>query len=273
MSDAASDELAIKGEPETKAADMRIGFRAADTEEAQVALAQLRDRYGDADNAEADVLVALGGDGFMLETLHATMERPVPIYGMNLGTVGFLLNEFQSDQLIERLDDAVAVGLHPLRMRAKGQDGTILDGLAINEVSLFRETRQAARIRISIDGIIRMEELVCDGILVATPAGSTAYNLSAHGPILPTGSKLLALTPINAFRPRRWRGALLPNSSHFRFDVMDPDKRPISAVADYTEIRNVVSVEVWEDHTENLTLLFDPEHDLEERILNEQFVP
>ena len=273
LSEIAQEKLRGADGPDTKAADMRIGFRAAETEEAQAALAQLRDRYGDADNNEADVLVALGGDGFMLETLHAIMERPVPIYGMNLGTVGFLLNEFQSDQLIERLDEAVAVGLHPLRMRAVGRDGTILDGLAINEVSLFRETRQAAQIKISIDGVIRMEELVCDGILVATPAGSTAYNLSAHGPILPTGSKLLALTPINAFRPRRWRGALLPNSSHFRFDVMDPGKRPVSAVADYAEIRDVVSVEVWEDHSENLTLLFDPEHDLEERILNEQFVP
>ncbi len=273
MSDRTPEELEIQDPSETKAADMRIGFRAAETEEAQAALAQLRNLYGDADNKEADVLVALGGDGFMLETLHAIMERPVPIYGMNLGTVGFLLNEFQSDQLIERLDDAVAVGLHPLRMRAAGRDGTVLDGLAINEVSLFRETRQAAQIKISIDGVIRMDELVCDGILVATPAGSTAYNLSAHGPILPTGSNLLALTPINAFRPRRWRGALLPSSSHFRFDVMDPDKRPVSAVADYTEIRDVAGVEVWEDHTESLTLLFDPEHELEERILNEQFVP
>ncbi|MGI9416647.1 MAG: NAD kinase [Geminicoccaceae bacterium] len=267
MSAALPDEL------ETAAADRRIGFRAADTEEAQAALETLRDRYGDAPNEEADVLVALGGDGFMLETLHAIMERPVPIYGMNLGTVGFLLNEFHGEGLAERLDEAVPIGLYPLRMQAESQDGTVLDGTAINEVSLFRETRQAAHIRISIDGVIRMEELVCDGVMVATPAGSTAYNLSAHGPILPTGSKLLALTPINAFRPRRWRGALLPDSSHFRFDVMSPKKRPVSAVADYTEIRDVVHVEVWEDHTKNLTLLFDPEHDLEERILNEQFVP
>lgn len=263
----------LPDEPEMKAADMRIGFRAADSEEARSALAKLRHRYGDAANDEADVLVALGGDGFMLETLHATMERPVPIYGMNLGTVGFLLNEFQSNQLIERLDDAVAVGLHPLRMRATLDDGTVRGGLAINEVSLFRETRQAAKIRISIDGVIRMEELVCDGVMVATPAGSTAYNLSAHGPILPTTSKLLALTPINAFRPRRWRGAIMPNNSHFRFEVMSHKKRPVSAVADSTEMRDVTEVEVWEDHTKSLTLLFDPEHDLEERILNEQFVP
>ena len=267
MSDALPEGLEID------AADMRIGFRAADTKEARAALASLRARYGDAADDEADVLVALGGDGFMLETLHATMERPVPIYGMNLGTVGFLLNEFQSDGLTERLAEAVAVGLHPLRMKAEAQDGRVLDGIAINEVSLFRETRQAARIQISIDNVIRMEELVCDGVMVATPAGSTAYNLSAHGPILPTGSKLLALTPINAFRPRRWRGALLANSSHFRFDVLSPEKRPVSAVADYTELRDVVRVEVWEDHSQCLTLLFDPEHDLEERILNEQFVP
>ena len=172
-----------------------------------------------------------------------------------------------------RLENAVAIDLHPLRMRAITQDGGSLDGIAINEVSLFRETRQAAHIRIAIDDVIRMQELVCDGIMVATPAGSTAYNLSAHGPILPTGSKLLALTPINAFRPRRWRGALLPNSSHFRFEVISPKKRPVSAVADYTEIRDVVQVEVWEDHSKSLTLLFDPEHDLEERILTEQFVP
>ena len=266
-----SDE--VPDEPEISAADQRIGFRAADTEEAQAALETLRRRYGDASDDEADLLVALGGDGFMLETLHATMERPVPIYGMNLGTVGFLLNEFHGDGLVERLDEAVAVGLHPLRMKAERQDGEVLDGIAINEVSLFRETRQAARIRIAIDGVIRMEELVCDGVMVATPAGSTAYNLSAHGPILPTSSKLLALTPINAFRPRRWRGALLPDSSQFRFEVMSPKKRPVSAVADYTEIRDVVRVEVWEDHSKCLTLLFDPEHDLEERILNEQFVP
>jgi NAD+ kinase len=267
LSDAFSDD------PEIKAANMRIGFRAADTEEARDALSELRTLYGDASDDEADLLVALGGDGFMLETLHATMERPVPIYGMNLGTVGFLLNEFRSERLHERLDQAAAVGLHPLRMRSVRRDGTTEDGTAINEVSLFRETRQAAKIRISIDGVVRMPELVCDGVMVATPAGSTAYNLSAHGPILPTGSKLLALTPINAFRPRRWRGALLPSSSHFRFEVLNPKKRPVSAVADYTEIRDVVDVDVWEDHSKCLTLLFDPEHDLEERILNEQFVP
>lgn len=251
----------------------RVGFRAADTPEAQQALDELKSLYGDVGDDEADILVALGGDGFMLETLHHIMEHPVPIYGMNLGTVGFLLNEYRSDFLRERLSQAAQVELHPLRMRAEMSDGSVNHGLAINEVSLFRETRQAAQIKIVIDGVARMPELVCDGVLVATPAGSTAYNLSAHGPILPTGANLLALTPINAFRPRRWRGALLPSSSHFRFEVMDAKKRPVSAVADYTEIRDVVSVEVWEDRTNSLILLFDPEHDLEERILNEQFVP
>ncbi len=250
-----------------------IGFRAADTAEAQAALRELKDHYGDTTDEEADALVALGGDGFMLETLHSIMERPIPIYGMNLGRIGFLLNEYRRGSLRRRLLDAVQVALHPLRMRAEMSDGEVRHGLAINEVSLFRETRQAAQIKIIIDGVARMPELVCDGVLVATPAGSTAYNLSAHGPILPTGANLLALTPINAFRPRRWRGALLPSNSHFRFEVKDSEKRPVSAVADYTEIRDVISVEVWEDRSNSLTLLFDPEHDLEERILNEQFVP
>jgi NAD+ kinase len=266
-----TDAIAYEKRIETQLA--RIGFRAADTPEAQQALADLKALYGDAPDEEADVLVALGGDGFMLETLHSIMERPVPIYGMNLGTVGFLLNEYRSARLRERLEQAARVALRPLRMRARMRNGSIEDGLAINEVSLFRETRQAAQIKIAIDGVVRMPELVCDGVLVATPAGSTAYNLSAHGPILPTGANLVALTPINAFRPRRWRGALLPRSSHFRFDVVDPGKRPVSAVADYTEIRDVMSVDVWEDPTNSLTLMFDPEHDLEERILNEQFVP
>jgi NAD+ kinase len=250
-----------------------IGFRAADTPEAQAGLAALQARYDHVPPAAADVIVALGGDGFMLETLHAAIERPVPIYGMNLGTVGFLLNSYREDRLIERLDRAVAAPLHPLRMRARCRDGRIEHGLGINEVSLFRETRQAASLRIEIDGVVRLEQLVCDGVLVATAAGSTAYNLSAHGPILPVGANLLALTPISPFRPRRWRGALLPGRSHFRISVLDPKKRPVSAVADYTEIRDVVEVEAWEDRDIALTLLFDPEHNLEERILKEQFVP
>jgi len=250
-----------------------IGFRAADTPEAQAALTALGDAYPHVPAEEADVIVALGGDGFMLETLHASIARTVPIYGMNLGTVGFLLNEYRVDGLLEKLRTAVRVALHPLRMRALRRSGELEDGLGINEVSLFRETRQAANLSVEIDDVVRLPELVCDGILVATPAGSTAYNLSAHGPILPPGANLLALTPISAFRPRRWRGALLPSRTRFRFRVGDPIKRPVSAVADYTEIRDVVEVQVWEEPEITLTLLFDPEHNLEERILKEQFVP
>jgi NAD+ kinase len=251
----------------------KIGFRAAPAPEAQAALQQLSATYPHVPAEQADVIVALGGDGFMLETLHSCIERPVPIYGMNLGTVGFLLNDYQADHLHENLEKAVAVPLHPLRMRALRSDGQEEDGLGINEVSLFRQTYQAAKLCIAIDEVVRLPELVCDGVLVATPAGSTAYNLSAHGPILPTGANLLALTPISAFRPRRWRGALLPSKTRFCFRVIDPDKRPVSAVADSTEIRDVVEVAVWADETITLTLLFDPEHNLEERILKEQFVP
>ena len=250
-----------------------IGFRAANAPEAQAGLAALTARYDHVPPEHADIIVALGGDGFMLETLHACIGRAVPIYGMNLGTVGFLLNSYHENGLPERLDKAVPVPLHPLRMRALRRDGAVEDGLGINEVSLFRETRQAANLRIEIDGVVRLEQLVCDGVLVATAAGSTAYNLSAHGPILPVGANLLALTPISPFRPRRWRGALLPSRSRFRISVADPVKRPVSAVADYTEIRDVVEVEAWEDRDISLTLLFDPEHNLEERILTEQFVP
>ena len=251
----------------------RIGFRAADTIEAQAGLADLQAAYPHVPVEDADVIVALGGDGFMLETLHSCIERPVPIYGMNLGTVGFLLNEYRVDGLAERLAQGVSAPLHPLRMRATCRNGKIENGLGINEVSLFRETRQAANIAIEIDGVVRLDNLICDGILVATPAGSTAYNLSAHGPILPVGANLLALTPISAFRPRRWRGALLPSKTRFRFTAIHPAKRPVSAVADYTEIRDVTDVAVWEDRSITLTLLFDPEHNMEERILKEQFVP
>jgi NAD+ kinase len=251
----------------------KIGFRAARGPEAQAALEQLSTTYPHVPADEADVIVVLGGDGFMLETLHACIDRPVPVYGMNLGTVGFLLNDYKVERLHENLEKAVAVPLHPLRMRALRRDGTQEHGLGINEVSLFRQTHQAAKLCITIDGVVRLPELVCDGVLVATPAGSTAYNLSAHGPILPTGANLLALTPISAFRPRRWRGALLPSKTRFCFKVNDPAKRPVSAVADSTEIRDVVEVAVWADQSITLTLLFDQEHNLEERILNEQFVP
>jgi NAD+ kinase len=252
---------------------MRIAFRAAPTPDAQRALADLNAAYATVAPEEAEVVVALGGDGFMLETLHRYLDRRIPIYGMNLGTVGFLLNAYCPGGLLGRIQAAGRVDLYPLRMKAVRPDGEVQVGLAINEVSIFRETRQAASLAIEIDGICRMPELVCDGVLVATPAGSTAYNLSAHGPIIPLGANLLALTPISPFRPRRWRGALLPSRSRFAIKVLDPAKRPVSAVADFTEIRDVASVEIWEDRTLSLRLLFDPEHNLEERILKEQFVP
>ena len=251
----------------------RIGFRASDVPEAQQALAALRARYGHVPPEEAEVIVVLGGDGFMLETLHAFIDRRLPIYGMNLGTIGFLLNAYREEGLLERLAAAVSAPLHPLRMCVRCQNGKAHLGLGINEVSLFRETRQAAQLEIRIDGVTRMAELVCDGVLVATPAGSTAYNLSAGGPIIPIGADLLALTAISPFRPRRWRSALLPSTARFVIRVKNPAKRPVSAVADYTEIRDVVEVEVWEDRSITQELLFDPEHNLEERILMEQFMP
>lgn len=252
---------------------MRIAFLAADSPEAQRALAELEARYRHVEPDEAEVLVALGGDGFMLETLHSNLQRRLPIYGMNLGTVGFLLNEYRADGLPERIAAATPVDLYPLRMRATLASGELCSGLAINEVSLFRETRQAAWLAIDIDGICRLPQLVCDGVLVATPAGSTAYNLSAHGSIIPLGAELLALTPISPFRPRRWRGALLPSATRFTIRVLDPIKRPVGAVADQTEVRDVVEVEIFEDRRIAFRMLFDPEHNLEERILKEQFIP
>jgi NAD+ kinase len=250
-----------------------IAFVAADSEAANAALGRLQSRYPHVQPDQADVIVALGGDGLMLETLHRHIGRGVPIYGMNRGTVGFLMNAYREHALVERLDRAQAVTLHPLNMQARMADGSTVEARAINEVSLLRETRQAAKLRIRVDGKVRLDELICDGILIATPAGSTAYNLSAHGPIIPLGAGILALTPISAFRPRRWRGALLPHTAKVVFEVLEADKRPVSAVADYTEAREVVEVEVREDRSIGLTLLFDPEHNLEERILAEQFLP
>ncbi len=246
---------------------------ASDTPEATEAKARLEARYDTADVDKAEVIVALGGDGFMLETLHRFMDRSVPIYGMNCGTIGFLMNQFVEDGLDKRVAAAQPVTLHPLRMRADTVDGKTSEALAINEVSLLRESRQAAKIGISIDGVKRMEELICDGVLLATPAGSTAYNLSAHGPIVPIGAQLLALTPISVFRPRRWRGALLPARAEVIFEVHEAAKRPVSATADFTEVRDVVRVAVHEDQSVDLNLLFDPEHNLEERIIKEQFQP
>jgi NAD+ kinase len=246
---------------------------ASDTEEAQTARRRLEARYSTVPPEQAEIIVALGGDGLMLETLHASIPRGIPIYGMNRGTVGFLMNNFNEEDLPERLARAERVTLHPLRMAAWSVDGTHTDALAINEVSLLRLRRQAAHIRIAIDGEVHMEQLVCDGVMVATPAGSTAYNVSAYGPIVPIGAPLLALTPISAFRPRRWRGALLPNTARVAFEILDPEKRPVSATADFTEVRNVARIEVHEDTGVSLHLLFDPEHNLQKRIIREQFLP
>lgn len=252
----------------------RIAFRASRTPVAQAAYRDLVGRYGDAPLEEAQVIVAIGGDGFMLETLHDTLVSGLPVFGIHRGTIGFLMNETfgptESD-LPRRLAEADPAVIHPLCMTAMDKDGTVHEALAINEVSLLRETRQTAKIRISIDGKERMSELICDGVLVSTPAGSTAYNLSAHGPILPIEARLLALTPISAFRPRRWRGAILPHKALVRFDVLEPEKRPVSAVADATEIRHVQSVVVAEDRSVGITILFDKGHNLDERILMEQF--
>jgi NAD+ kinase len=249
---------------------VRIAFLAAQTEAAQAARAVLAARYGDPDPAGADVIVALGGDGAMLETQHRFLGANRPVYGMNRGSVGFLMNEYREETLPERLAAAQAAQLHPLRMRADAAEGPA-EALAINEVSLLRETRQAAKLRILVDGKARLAELVCDGVIISTPAGSTAYNLSAHGPIVPLDARLLPLTPISAFRPRRWRGALLPSSAGVVFEVLEPDKRPVSATADYTEVRDVRRVEVREDRDVTLTMLFDPDHSLSERIIAEQF--
>jgi NAD+ kinase len=251
----------------------RIAFVAASTTSARRARERLRKRYHAVPPSVADVIVVLGGDGTMLEMLHKYFERRVPLYGMNRGTVGFLLNDYREARLIERLETAQQVELHPLSMRAVTVDGTSHHAYCINEVALLRETRQAAKLQLSVDGQVRMKELVCDGAIIATPAGSTAYNLSAHGPIVPLGADLLALTPISAFRPRRWRGALLPATAEVVIEIKEPRKRPVSAVADYTEVRDVQHVRIREDRDIVFTLLFDPEHNLEERILNEQFVP
>ena len=251
----------------------KITFMASETPQANAALVKLRDRYDDVGPENAEVIVVLGGDGFMLSVLHDTRHMDLPIYGMNQGTVGFLMNRFSEDDLPARIEAAQMATLHPLAMTAIDGSGLEHEAMAINEVSVFRETRQAAKIRISIDGNVRLDELVCDGVLVATPAGSTAYNLSAHGPILPLEAEILALTPISAFRPRRWRGALLPSTAHVHFDVLEPEWRPVSVVADNQEIRDVRAIDVVENLAAQLYLLFHPEHNLEERILNEQFIP
>ncbi len=246
-------------------------FSASTAPEAQAALRELTKLYGDA-KANADVIVALGGDGLMLQTVHKTYKRGLPIFGMNCGSVGFLMNDYSPRDLLARLDITEAQAIHPLKMKVKTAGGKTSTALAFNEVSMLRETRQAAKIRVSIDGRVRLDELICDGILLSTPAGSTAYNLSVHGPILPIDAPLLALTPISAFRPRRWRGALVPRSAKVTFEMLEADKRPVSAVADHIEVREVVEVAVAEDQSASVTILFDPDRSLQERILAEQFV-
>ena len=249
----------------------RIRFCAAATEQAAAARARLAAAHGDAPLDSAAVVVALGGDGCMLETQHRLLGRNLPVYGMNCGSVGFLMNDYREEDLPRRLAEAQAAELHPLRMVTTDAAGSTAEALAINEVSLLRETRQAAKLRILVDSKIRLPELICDGIIVATPAGSTAYNLSAHGPIVPLGANLLPMTPISAFRPRRWRGALLPSDAEVVFEILEAEKRPVAAVADYTEVRDIRRVEVREDRTVSLTMLFDPDHGLSERIIAEQF--
>jgi len=249
---------------------MKLAFTASARPEAQEALRRLRHTHGEVGEADAEIIVALGGDGHMLETLRRRLKDKKPVYGMNRGTVGFLMNDFHSDDLLDRLAMAKPVTVRPLVAHCETAAG-VVEERAFNEVSLLRQTAQTAKLRISIDGAERMAELLCDGIMVATPPGSTAYNFSAHGPILPIDSRLLALTPISAFRPRRWRGALLPHRAHVRIEVLEADRRPVSASADNVETRHVLAVDIHEDPTTRLTLLFDPGHALEERVLREQF--
>lgn len=234
-------------------------------------MARLVSAYGNYEADQAEVIVALGGDGFMLETLHRFLGRDIAVYGMNCGSVGFMMNDFSEADLIGRLARAQDAVLHPLRMSAVTSTGRVEEALALNEVSLLRELRQAAKIRITVDGRVRLEELICDGVLVSTPAGSTAYNLSAHGPIVPLSANLLPLTPISAFRPRRWRGALLPSSADVLFEILEAEKRPVAAVADAKEVRDVVSVAVCEDRSVQARIMFDPDQGLSERIIAEQF--
>jgi NAD+ kinase len=248
-----------------------IALVASRTDEAQSALTEMRRRYSEVPLDKADVIVALGGDGFMLRTLHRHLALDRPVFGMKLGTVGFLMNQFHPDGLSERIARAQPTMLKPLVMEAAGESGSTMTALAFNEVSLLRQTKQAAHIRVSLNGAVKIDELMCDGVLVSTSAGSTAYNLSAHGPILPLGADVLAMTPISPFRPRRWRGAILRAGTEVKFEILDPYKRPVSATADSNEIRDVVEVTIRESREKTVNLLFDPEHNLEDRILNEQF--
>lgn len=250
----------------------KIAFVAGKTDTALDAMDNLASRYDHVTPDQADVIVALGGDGFMLRALHKYLHLEKPVFGMNRGSVGFLMNEYNEDGLLERLDGAKPIEIHPLRMKATDQAGKEHQAIAFNEVSLFRETGQAAHIKVTIDGVQRLEEMVCDGVLISTPAGSTAYNMSAYGPILPLGAGVLALTPISAYRPRRWRGAILPHSATVDFEILDEDKRPVGVSADFNEFRDVLKIRVFEDRSLYTKVLYDPEHNLEERILREQFM-
>lgn len=250
----------------------RIAFVASRSEEAQSALVAMQAAHGEHTPADADVIVALGGDGFMLQTLHKYRERAKPVFGMKLGSIGFLMNAWRPEGLLARLDRAEETLLRPLEMSVVSDSGSTIEALAFNEVSLLRQTKQAAHMRILLNGTEKMSELICDGLLLATPAGSTAYNLSAFGPILPLDSRLLAMTPISPFRPRRWRGAILPAHVEVKLEILDHYKRPVSATADANEVRDVVEVTIRESRDRTVTLLFDPEHKLEDRIINEQFM-
>lgn len=250
---------------------LTFAFVAAATDQAGEAAARLAAIYGQESPESADVIVALGGDGFMLQTLHDFMASGKPIYGMNKGSIGFLMNEYEEQGLRDRIGSALTETVRPLRMTAIGDDGTEVQANALNEVSLLRQSYQAAKIRIRVDGKVRLDELICDGVMVATPAGSTAYNLSAHGPIIPLDAPLLALTPVSPFRPRRWRGALIPNQSTVVFEVLEPGKRPVNAVADHTEVKSVIKVTVRESRSLTATIMFDANHSWDERILAEQF--
>jgi NAD+ kinase len=249
-----------------------LSFISSDADSAREAAAKLASLYGQTDPRDADVIVALGGDGFMLQTLHDTMHNGKLLYGMNRGSVGFLLNEYREDGLRERIDAAVEHLMRPLEMTAHTSDGEVIHAYAINEVSLFRQSYQAAKLRVLVDRRVRLEELICDGVMVATPAGSTAYNLSAHGPILPLEAPLLALTPVSAFRPRRWRGALLPNRVTVDIEVLEAEKRPVNAVADHTEVKSVCMVQISETDKITARILSDPDHSWDDRILAEQFL-
>ena len=250
---------------------MKLAFLASKSAKAQGAYRALTKTYGNHEVSQADVVVPLGGDGFMLHCLHNMIDKRVPVFGLSRGTVGFLMNAYRESDLIERIDSAKNTVLHPLEMKAHQVNGQIKEALAINEVSLLRQTKQSAHIKVNINGDTKIERLVGDGIMVATPAGSTAYNLSAHGPVIPMGSEILAVTPISPFRPRRWRGAIIPSHAAVSFEVMSHRKRPVSATSDNFEVRNVCRVDIKARKDIHINVLYDPQHNLEDRILNEQF--